>query len=56
MVIPPVSKVRLLWKFGERPAEPQCRRGVDCDFVVAAAQILHEGVPADDHLCRAFGA
>ncbi len=25
-------------------------RGVESEFVVAAAQVLHEGVPGDDHL------
>ncbi len=37
-------------EFGERGGDPQRGAGVDSEFVVAAAQILHEGVPGDDHL------
>jgi hypothetical protein len=34
----------------ERGGESGGRRSVECDVVVAASQILHEGVPGDDHL------
>jgi len=37
-------------EFGERCADPQRRGGVDAEFVVAAAQILHEGMPGDHDL------
>jgi RNA polymerase sigma factor (sigma-70 family) len=38
-------------EFGERSGDPRGRRCVEAEFVVAAAQVLHEGVPCDDHLC-----
>lgn len=41
-----------LGELGERRADPQCGAGVDSEFVVAAAQILYEGV-AGDHDLRA---
>jgi hypothetical protein len=44
------SEIRSLGEFGERSGDPRCRRGVDSEFVVAAADILDEGVPGDDHL------
>ncbi|GAA3939000.1 hypothetical protein Aau02nite_47670 [Amorphoplanes auranticolor] len=31
-----------LGEFGERRGDPQCRAGVDFEFVVAAAQILYD--------------
>jgi hypothetical protein len=37
-------------EFGERRGDPQCRVGFDSELVVAAAQILHEGVPGHHHL------
>jgi hypothetical protein len=40
-----------LGEFGERRVNPQCGAGIDSEFVMAAAQILYEGV-ADDHDLR----
>jgi hypothetical protein len=40
-----------LGEFGARRDDPRCGEGVDSEFVVAAAQILHEG--AGDHDCGA---
>jgi hypothetical protein len=37
-------------EFGERRGDPQGGAGVDSEFVVPAAQILHEGVPGDHDL------
>jgi hypothetical protein len=37
-------------EFGEGGGESVGRRSVECDVVVAASQILYEGVPGDDHL------
>jgi hypothetical protein len=31
-------------------------RYVDGEFVVAAAEVLHEGMPSDDHLSGPVGA
>jgi hypothetical protein len=36
-------------ELGERPGDAQRGTGVDSEFVVAAAQILEEGVPGDHH-------
>jgi putative transposase len=41
---------RILRRYRLGPA-PRCRRGVDGEFVVSAAQVLHEGMSGDDHLC-----
>ena len=35
---------------GEGGGESGGRRSVECDVVVAASQILYEGVSGDDHL------
>ena len=40
---------------GERRGDAQRWWGVESEFVVAAAQILHEGVPGDDHLRGPIG-
>jgi hypothetical protein len=37
-----------LGEFGERSGDPRCRRGIDGEFVVAAADVLQEGVSGDD--------
>ena len=37
-------------EFGGRRGDPQCGAGLDCEFVVAAAQIPQEGVAGDHHL------
>jgi hypothetical protein len=37
-------------EFGERRGDPQCGAGVDSEFVVAAAQILYEGMAGDHDL------
>jgi hypothetical protein len=42
-------------EFGERRGDPQRGPGFDSKFVVAAAQILHEGVAVDHHLRGAIG-
>jgi hypothetical protein len=42
-------------QLGERRGELGRGRGVDPEFVVAASQVLDEGVPGDDDLCRPFG-
>lgn len=34
-------------EFGEGSGDPLGRGGVACEFVVAASQVLHEGVPGD---------
>jgi hypothetical protein len=39
-----------LGEFGERRSDPQSRASVDSELVVAAAQVLYEGVPGDHHL------
>ena len=41
-------------QFAERRGDPQRWAGVDSKVVVAAAQILDEGVPGDHHLCGAI--
>jgi len=43
-------------EFGERDRHPQRRWQVNTDFVVAAANVLDEGVSGDDGLCGAVGA
>jgi hypothetical protein len=40
-----------LGEFGERGGDPQHGRGVDGEFVMAAVEVLHEGVSGDDYLC-----
>jgi hypothetical protein len=40
---------------GERRDDPQRGTDVDCEFEVAAAQILHEGVAGDHHLRGPIG-
>ena len=35
----------------ERSGDPSSGWSIGTDFVVAAAQVLHEGVAGDDHLC-----
>jgi hypothetical protein len=35
--------------------QPEHRRGLDSQFVVAAPQVLDEGVPSDDDACRPVG-
>jgi hypothetical protein len=40
-----------LGEFVERRGDPQPVRGVEAKFVMSAVQVLHEGVPGDDHLC-----
>jgi hypothetical protein len=42
-------------KFGEGRGDPQGGAGVGSEVVVAAAQILHEGVPGDHHVRGAIG-
>jgi hypothetical protein len=42
-----------LGELGERCGDPLGGWGVDGEFVVAAAQVLHEGVSGDDYLMRA---
>ena len=37
-------------QLGERPQNPLGTWYVDGEFVMAAAQVLHEGMPADDQL------
>jgi hypothetical protein len=39
-----------LGEFGERCGHPLGRWDVESEFVVAAPEVLHEGVPGDDHL------
>lgn len=39
-----------LRELGERCCEPEVGLGVDAEFVVAAADVLDEGVPGADHL------
>jgi hypothetical protein len=39
-----------LGEWDERRGYPQGGAGVDCEFVVAAAQILPEGMPGDQEL------
>jgi hypothetical protein len=39
-----------LEEFGERRDDPQCERCVRCEFVVAAAQTLQEGVAGNHQL------
>jgi hypothetical protein len=39
-------------EFGERRGDPHPVAGVDAEFVVAAAQVLQEGVTGDHHLGR----
>lgn len=46
------SRSDRLGEFGKRCGDPCSRRGVDGEFVVSAAEVLHERVPSDDHLCR----
>lgn len=43
-------------EFGERSRDALGGRCVDAEFVVPAPQILHEGMPGDDHLRRPIGA
>ncbi len=38
-------------EFGKRSRDPLGGRSVDTQLVVAAASVLHEGLPCDDHLC-----
>ena len=45
-----------LREFGERRGDPQCTGKFGGEFVVAAAQVLHEREPGDDHLSGAVGA
>jgi hypothetical protein len=40
---------------GEGGGESRGRRSVECDVVVTAAQILHEGVAGDDGLRGVIG-
>jgi hypothetical protein len=40
-----------LGEFGERSGDPRGRRCVEAEFVVAAVEVLHEGVSGDDHVC-----
>ena len=40
-------------EFGERVGEAMSGVGVDAEFVVAAAQVLDEGMTGADHSCRA---
>jgi hypothetical protein len=40
-----------LGEFGECRSHPRSPRSMDGEFVVATAEILHEGVPCVDHLC-----
>jgi hypothetical protein len=42
-------------EFSEGGGESCGWRIVEVDVVVAASQILNEGVPCDDHLCGAIG-
>jgi hypothetical protein len=44
-----------LGEFGERRGDPQYGAGVGSELVVAAAQILYEGVSGDHDLCCAIG-
>ncbi len=37
-------------KFGERYGDALGGRCVGSEFVVATAEVVHEGVPGDDHL------
>ena len=37
-------------------AAMRCLRGLASEFVVSAANVLHEGVPGDDRLCGPVGA
>jgi hypothetical protein len=37
-------------EFGERRGDPQGGRGVESKFVVAASEVLYEGVSGDDRL------
>jgi hypothetical protein len=39
-------------EFSERRGDPQHAAGVDSKFVMTAAQVLDEGMPGDDDLCR----
>jgi hypothetical protein len=43
-------------EFGERGGDSQPAWGFGSDFVVAAAEILHECEPGDDDLSGAVGA
>jgi hypothetical protein len=36
-------------QFGERFGDPLATRCIDGEFAVSAANVLHEGVPSDDH-------
>ena len=51
--VEPVSGPRSdrLGEFGKRRGDPRGGRGVDGEFVVSAAEVLHERVSGDDHLC-----
>ena len=42
-------------ELGERCGDAESAWGVDAEFVVAAAQVLHEGVSGDDRLGGAVG-
>jgi hypothetical protein len=42
-------------QLGERCGDPVVTRYIDGEFVVAAADVLHEGVPGDDHLRSTIG-
>jgi hypothetical protein len=42
-------------EFAECGGYSHSGRGVEAKFVVSASQILHEGVPGDDHLRRSIG-
>jgi hypothetical protein len=39
-------------EFSERRCDPERAAGVDSKLVMTAAQVLDEGMPGDDDLCR----
>lgn len=43
-------------ELGERGGDRKCWVDVDCQFVVASAEILDERQPGDDNLSGAIGA
>jgi hypothetical protein len=42
-------------EFGERRHDAQPTVSVEAEFVVAAANVLHEGVSSDDHVGWSIG-
>jgi hypothetical protein len=52
----PVGGSDRVGEFGERGGDPQGRWCVESEFVVAASEVLHEGVSGDDHVCCLVGS